>query len=89
MAYAITIHKSQGVTVDQAVVKISGKEFAPGLWYVACSRVTALKGLLFDEDFSISQVRRTLGANDRVEDLEYRCRNQCFTAPLYPRRLGG
>jgi hypothetical protein len=48
--YAITIHKAQGVSVDRAILKISGKQdFAPGLTYVAISRVQSLCGLFFEE----------------------------------------
>jgi ATP-dependent DNA helicase PIF1 len=40
IAYAITIHKSQGLSVDRAVLNPGKKkDFAPGLTYVAISRV--------------------------------------------------
>lgn len=44
LAYAITIHKSQGMTFDEIVVDCE-KAFAPGQVYVALSRVKSLKGL--------------------------------------------
>ena len=59
VAYAITVHKSQGITVDRIVVKV-GKEFAPGLNYVACSRVRTLEGLLVEEAFPHDQIQRPL-----------------------------
>jgi len=34
VAYAITVHKSQGMTVDKAMLNLTGKDFAPGLAYV-------------------------------------------------------
>uniref|UniRef100_T1IVW9 ATP-dependent DNA helicase n=1 Tax=Strigamia maritima TaxID=126957 RepID=T1IVW9_STRMM len=40
VAYAISIHRSQGVTLDKAVVNIGNSEFAVGLKYVAFSRFT-------------------------------------------------
>lgn len=45
LAWAITIHKSQGLTFERAVVD-AGKSFAPGQVYVALSRLSSLKGLI-------------------------------------------
>lgn len=43
-AWAITIHKSQGMTLESAVMDLS-RTFAPGMGYVALSRVENLGGL--------------------------------------------
>ena len=58
IAYAITVHKSQGMTVARAVLDISAQDFQPGLSYVAVSRVKTLKGLLFDIPFDLSALRQ-------------------------------
>jgi len=39
LAWAITVHKSQGLTLEKAQIDIGNKEFAAGLTFVALSRV--------------------------------------------------
>ncbi len=42
LAWAVTIHKSQGLTFEKAILDLTGT-FAPGQLYVALSRLTSLK----------------------------------------------
>ena len=45
LAWAITIHKSQGLTFEKAIID-AGQAFAPGQVYVALSRCTSLTGMV-------------------------------------------
>ncbi len=71
LAWAITIHKSQGLTFEKAVID-AGASFAPGQVYVALSRLTALNGLVLRSRIlpsSISTDERVIGfTNSRVSD---------------------
>jgi ATP-dependent DNA helicase PIF1 len=75
LGYAITIHKSQGLSLEKAVLDISNKaDFAPGLTYVAISRIRTLSGVLFETNFDVKRLRgkRTKTTVMRAEDAARR-----------------
>ena len=51
LAWAVTIHKSQGLTLDKVVIDVRKKEFSCRLTFEACSRVRKLTDLLFSPPF--------------------------------------
>ena len=75
LAWAITVHKSQGMTLDAARIDLR-KAFVPGMGYVALSRVRDIDNLyltginrmalqMSDEAYAIDERLRTRAANDR------------------------
>ena len=56
LAYAITIHKSQGQTFDNVTIDISGGAFAHGQTYVALSRCKTLEGITLNQRIKRSDI---------------------------------
>ena len=48
LGWSITIHKSQGITVQKAIINLGKNEFSSGLTYTGMSRPTGLANLAFD-----------------------------------------
>ena len=57
LAWAITVHKSQGLTFEKAVIDVS-QAFAAGQVYVALSRLTSLQGLVLTAPFRGKLIRQ-------------------------------
>ena len=56
LAWAVTIHKSQGLTFEKAVIDAE-QSFAPGQVYVALSRLTSLNGLVLSTPISAAAIQ--------------------------------
>lgn len=56
LAWAITVHKSQGLTFNRVVIDFTGGVFAGGQAYVALSRCTALEGIQLKKPISRSDI---------------------------------
>ncbi|EED12765.1 conserved hypothetical protein [Talaromyces stipitatus ATCC 10500] len=87
VAYAITVHKSQGITVPKAVLNISERDFAVGLTYVALSRAKNLDGIMFEEPFDFEKFKRSKPNPTMVmrhEDAKRRAEEHHDYIPLPP-----
>ncbi len=62
LAWAITIHKSQGLTFDKAVIDLTHRTFAHGQLYVAISRLRTLDGLFLTHPVQ----KRDILLDDRI-----------------------
>lgn len=77
LAWAVTIHKSQGLTFDRLIID-AGKSFASGQVYVALSRCRTLEGIVLKSkitpevifaDRRVSKFQDETHANDRMDEI--------------------
>lgn len=81
LAWAITIHKSQGLTFEKAIID-AGTSFAAGQVYVALSRLIGLEGLVLRSkipshsirtDTQVVEFMKRLMKEDELDDVLQRC----------------
>ena len=65
LAYAITIHKSQGMSLDDYICDVNDI-FASGQLYVALSRAKSAKGLFLEQNSTLNRLRSKIRPNDAV-----------------------
>lgn len=82
LAWAITVHKSQGMSLDGAEIDLS-RSFVPGQGYVALSRVRNLAGLKL---MGMNQMALTV--NEQVAEMDKNFRKLSDEAVLYLDGLG-
>lgn len=75
LAYAVTIHKAQGLTLDKVFIDFDSGMFAHGQAYVAFSRARTLEGLeisrpLRPRDLVIDKEAFAFGALDKIEETQ-------------------
>ncbi len=77
LAWAITIHKSQGQTFNSAIIDLDTGAFASGQTYVALSRCTSLQGITLTRRVTTSDVKVSESAvkyllNKGIDSLQKR-----------------
>jgi ATP-dependent DNA helicase PIF1 len=71
LAYAITAHKSQRMSLDVAIMNLKKKQYCLGLAYVAVLRVRTAGGVVFEEPFDFEHFKHKESAisQDRAADV--------------------
>lgn len=69
LSWAITIHKSQGISLDKGDVDVGNRVFSDGQTYVALSRIKSLDGLYL-KSFDVSKITINADAQRYYKSLE-------------------
>ncbi|MGC1872071.1 MAG: AAA family ATPase [Acidobacteriaceae bacterium] len=71
-AWAITVHKAQGLTLDDVRIDLGHGAFSTGQAYVALSRATTIEGLSFGRPLKVSDVMANANLVEGVQRLASR-----------------
>jgi ATP-dependent DNA helicase PIF1 len=72
LAWAVTIHKSQGKTFDRVIVDVGRGTFAHGQVYVALSRCTSFRGLVLKTPILPAHIRMDWRVVDFLTRFQYK-----------------
>ena len=81
LAWAITIHKSQGLTFDHAIID-AGMSFAPGQVYVALSRCRTLEGMVLSSPIPPRAIISDVRVDDYISHQGENAENSISRLPL-------
>jgi len=81
LAWAITIHKSQGLTFERAIIDIGGS-FAHGQTYVALSRCKTLDGIVLSSPITQKAIISNMQVTDFVKEAENLAPNESVMTEL-------
>ena len=80
LAWAVTIHKSQGKTFDRIVVDLERGAFASGQTYVALSRCTSFEGIVLKRPIAKSSIRADWRIRQFLTGYHYRRSEEAMPA---------
>jgi hypothetical protein len=72
--WAVTVHKSQGLTLERIRLGLGKREFSTGLTFVALSRVKALDCIMVVDHVDYSRVQKLGGKHMQHRFDDYACR---------------